>query len=141
MLALTSTFRPIVARHACVAAFSTGGKGPFARSRKSQQSSGTETVERTELKLRRLAVIGGGNMAEAMITGVLKEGLLASSKIVVSDPNPTIRSKYEHLQVETHTRNSLAVAGADVILVAVKPQVLDDVRLSNSCLPQSRVTY
>ncbi|CAI5701275.1 unnamed protein product [Peronospora effusa] len=128
MLSLPSKLRRITGRHVPSTTFSTGGKGPFARTHKSQQSNGTETIfERTELKLRRLAVIGGGNMAEAMITGVLKEGLLSSSKIVVSDPNPTIRLKYEHLQVETHTRNSSAVSGADVILVAVKPQVIDDV--------------
>ncbi|KAF1778819.1 Pyrroline-5-carboxylate reductase, dimerization domain [Phytophthora cactorum] len=98
------------------ASFSTGGKGPFARSRKKQQESAVESVECAELELNRLAVIGGGNMAEAIITGV-----------VVSDPNPSMRTKYAKLNVETHTRNSSAVKEADVILVAVKPQVVDDV--------------
>ncbi|KAG6962582.1 hypothetical protein JG688_00008525 [Phytophthora aleatoria] len=109
------------------ASFSTGGKGPFARSRKNQQESAVESVECAELELNRLAVIGGGNMAEAIITGVLTEGLIPSSKVVVSDPNPSMRTKYAKLNVETHTRNSSAVKEADVILVAVKPQVVDDV--------------
>ncbi|KAG7386857.1 Pyrroline-5-carboxylate reductase [Phytophthora pseudosyringae] len=115
------------AQPAQCAALSTGGKGPFARSRKSQQLSGAEAVERAELELNRLAVIGGGNMAEAIITGVLTEGLIPSEKVVVSDPNPAMRGKYAKLNVETHTRNSSAIKDADVILVAVKPQVLDDV--------------
>ncbi|CAH0515677.1 unnamed protein product [Peronospora belbahrii] len=104
-----------------------GGKGPLARSRKAQQSSGHDASKCVDLALNRFAVIGGGNMAEAMITGVLNEGLLPNSKVVVSDPNPVIRTKYEKYHIETHTRNSLAVKDADVILVAVKPQVVTDV--------------
>ncbi|KAF1778828.1 Pyrroline-5-carboxylate reductase, dimerization domain [Phytophthora cactorum] len=155
MQSLTSKLRPVVTRQAAArlssrsvsvtrrapllraasafaptthcASFSTGGKGPFARSRKKQQESAVESVECAELELNRLAVIGGGNMAEAIITGVLTEGLIPTSKVVVSDPNPSMRTKYAKLNVETHTRNSSAVKEADVILVAVKPQVVDDV--------------
>ncbi|KAH7463777.1 hypothetical protein KRP22_008016 [Phytophthora ramorum] len=112
---------------ASFAPFSSGGKGAFARSRKNQQQSAAQIDEIAELELNRLAVIGGGNMAEAIITGVMSEGLIPSSKVVVSDPNPTMRGKYGKLNVETHTRNSVAVKDADVILVAVKPQVVDDV--------------
>jgi pyrroline-5-carboxylate reductase len=154
---LASKLHPVVARHAArlsvaarrapalraaaafaqcpvvpSAAFSTGGKGPFARSRKSQQDNGAGAVGKPQqLQLNRLAVIGGGNMAEAIITGVLTEGLIPSSKVVVSDPNPAMRGKYAKMQVETHTRNSSAVKDADIILVAVKPQVLDDVRVTS----------
>ncbi|KAK1928078.1 Pyrroline-5-carboxylate reductase [Phytophthora citrophthora] len=123
MLSLASKLRPLRAP-VLRASFASGG---FARSRKSQQMNAVEAVERVELDLRRLAVIGGGNMAEAIITGVLTEGLIPSSKVVVSDPNPSIKKKYAQLNVETHTRNSSAVKDADVILVAVKPQVVDDV--------------
>ncbi|KAI9913866.1 hypothetical protein PsorP6_006653 [Peronosclerospora sorghi] len=61
-------------------------------------------------------------------------GLIPSSKVVMSDPNPNMRMKYTKLNVETHSRNSSAVKGADVILVAVKPQVLDDVLRSVKAL-------
>lgn len=40
------------------------------------------------LAVDKIAVIGGGNMADAIITGLLSEKLLPSNKIVVSDPNP-----------------------------------------------------
>ncbi|KAI9913547.1 hypothetical protein PsorP6_006036 [Peronosclerospora sorghi] len=73
-------------------------------------------------------------MAETIITGELTRGLIPSSKVVVSDPNPSMRMKYTKLNVETHSRNSSAVKGADVILVAVKPQVLDDVLQSVKAL-------
>ncbi|GMF13396.1 unnamed protein product [Phytophthora lilii] len=134
---LLSTLRPAGASLAPVlraAALSTGGKGPFARSRKSQQESGAAAAQQAELELRRLAVIGGGNMAEAIITGVLSEGLIPSAKVVVSDPNPAMRGKYAKLDVETHTRNSSAVKDADVILVAVKPQVVDDASMDPDAL-------
>ncbi|KAG6580211.1 pyrroline-5-carboxylate reductase [Phytophthora cinnamomi] len=131
MLSLASKLHPAVVRHRApllmARAASSSGKGPFARSRKQQQHSATAAAEQAELELSRLAVIGGGNMAEAIITGVLSEGLIPSSKVVVSDPNPAMRGKYAKLNVETHTRNSSAVKDADVILVAVKPQVVDDV--------------
>ncbi|KAI9914507.1 hypothetical protein PsorP6_008253 [Peronosclerospora sorghi] len=45
-----------------------------------------------------------------------------------------MRMKYTKLNVETHSRNSSAVKGADVILAAVKPQVLDDVLRSVKAL-------
>ncbi|KAI9906155.1 hypothetical protein PsorP6_014055 [Peronosclerospora sorghi] len=87
-----------------------------------------------ELGIRRMAVVGRGNMAESIIMGVLTRGLIPSSKVVVSDPNPNMRMKYTQLNVETHSRNSSAMKGADVILVAVKPQVLDDVLRSVKAL-------
>ncbi|TDH65302.1 hypothetical protein CCR75_008547 [Bremia lactucae] len=106
------------------ATFSTEGTGPviYSRTQKSVADS-----ERAEVQLSRLAVIGGGNIAEAIVTGVLKTELIPSSKIVVSDPNPTMRDKFAKLNVETHARNSTAVTNADVILLAVKPQMIDDV--------------
>lgn len=40
------------------------------------------------LDIDRMAVIGGGNMAEAVVTSLVSEKLIASNKIVISDPNP-----------------------------------------------------
>uniref|UniRef100_A0AAV1U7H5 Pyrroline-5-carboxylate reductase n=1 Tax=Peronospora matthiolae TaxID=2874970 RepID=A0AAV1U7H5_9STRA len=128
---MSMMLRPAVTRHvlrpSAAAAFFTTSNNWSTRVRNNQQKSSADAVKSEALELRRLAVIGGGNMAEAMITGVLSHGLIPSSKVVVSDPNPSMRTKYAPLNVETHTRNSSAVKGADVILVAVKPQVVDDV--------------
>ena len=82
---------------------------------------------------RQVAFIGGGMMGAAMIGGLLAENLLTPKQIVVADPN-TERGSY---LVETyglsHTiDNAEAVRGADVVVLAVKPQffdaVADDVR-------------
>ncbi|CAI5710079.1 unnamed protein product [Hyaloperonospora brassicae] len=119
--------RRVLRPSAIAASAFTAGNVWSTRVRNNQHKSSTDAVQTAALDLRRLAVIGGGNMAEAMITGVLSNGLIPSSKVVVSDPNPAMRTKYAPLHVETHTRNSSAVNGADVILVAVKPQVANDV--------------
>ncbi|KAI9919454.1 hypothetical protein PsorP6_017467 [Peronosclerospora sorghi] len=129
MLSLTSKLRPLVARPVCLAAFSTGKKGKNPS--KYQQTIDAASIE---LDLRRMAVGGGDNMAEAIITGLLTRGLIPSSKAVVSDLNPNMHMKYTKLNVETHSRNSSAVKGADVILVAVKPQVLDDALMDPAAL-------
>lgn len=42
------------------------------------------------LGIDRMAVIGGGNMAEAIVTSLVSEKLIASGKIVISDPNPGV---------------------------------------------------
>lgn len=46
----------------------------------------TEPVKK--LNVKRLAVIGGGNMAEAIVTALASKGLIDPASIVVSDPNP-----------------------------------------------------
>lgn len=79
------------------------------------------------LNVARLAVIGGGNMAEAIVTALASKRLLAPESIVVSDPNPGKRLKYRDMGVQTSDRNVRAVEGADAVLLAVKPQVLEDV--------------
>jgi hypothetical protein len=40
-----------------------------------------------ELDIKKIAVIGGGNMADAVVTGVIAKKLMPSQKIVVSDPH------------------------------------------------------
>ncbi|KAI9920568.1 hypothetical protein PsorP6_015626 [Peronosclerospora sorghi] len=104
MVLLTSKLRPLVARRVCLAEFSTGKKGKNPS--KYQQTIDAASME---LDICRMAVVGGGNRAEAIYHG---RGLIPSSKVVVSDSNPNMH----------------------VILVAVKPQVLDDVLRSVKAL-------
>jgi pyrroline-5-carboxylate reductase len=72
--------------------------------------------------IRRLAFIGGGNMAAALIGGLTKRGLQAAA-IVVADPS---REQLERLVrdhgVEAAADNDAAVRGAEVVILAVKPQ-------------------
>jgi pyrroline-5-carboxylate reductase len=80
------------------------------------------------LSARTIATIGSGVMAEAMIAGLLRGRLVEPSRIVASHPRPDRR---EHLEreygIRTVTGNREAVEGADVILFAIKPQMLSRV--------------
>ncbi|MCL7454989.1 MAG: pyrroline-5-carboxylate reductase [Anaerolineae bacterium] len=74
---------------------------------------------------RRIAFIGSGTMAEAMIKGLLREGLVAPGQIVASGPRQERGQVLaERYQVGTTTGNVEAATGADVVVLSVKPQVL-----------------
>ncbi len=79
--------------------------------------------------IRKLAFIGGGNMAAALIGGLTKRGL-ARERIVVSDPN---REQTDRLArdygVVAAADNQGAVVGAEVVILAVKPQQMRSVAL------------
>ncbi|MBY3625580.1 pyrroline-5-carboxylate reductase [Acinetobacter sp. CUI P1] len=70
-----------------------------------------------------ICFIGGGNMAQALIGGLLSRGLL-TTRITVSDPVEQIRQILEEKGIQTITDNVEAIQNADVVVLAVKPQVL-----------------
>ncbi len=69
--------------------------------------------------------IGGGAMGEAIIGSLIGNQLLDPAQICVSEP---VAARREFLDstygVKTETNNAQAVAGASVVVLAVKPQVL-----------------
>lgn len=72
----------------------------------------------------RIAFVGGGAMAEAFIGGLLVKGLAAPQRIIASDPLPERRRHLAgSLGIATTASNREAVRGADVVVLAVKPQV------------------
>ncbi len=74
----------------------------------------------------RIAFIGGGVMAQAIISGVKDAGLDAS--IIVGEPfEPRRESLKNDLGVEATASNREAIVGADIVVLAVKPQQLDAV--------------
>ena len=82
--------------------------------------------------IRRLAFIGGGNMADALISGLTKRGLPAG-RIVVADPS---REQLEYLVrkygISSAADNVSAATGAEVVILAVKPQQMRAVALGLS---------
>ena len=82
-----------------------------------------------------IAFIGGGNMAQAIVFGLLKQAYPAD-KIIICDPNEEKRALFAQKRVLTSTDNIAAVAQAEVVLLAVKPQVLAEV-----CSPLSAVDF
>jgi pyrroline-5-carboxylate reductase len=77
-----------------------------------------------------LAFIGGGNMASSLIGGLIENGFPASS-IRVADPIEQTRSSItQRFNVSTFAENETAIDGADVVILAVKPQQLKSVTQS-----------
>lgn len=62
-------------------------------------------------------------MAFAIISGLISSSSLPASQIRVSDPSEPGRAKLANLGVHTGTSNVEAAKGADVVVLAVKPQV------------------
>jgi pyrroline-5-carboxylate reductase len=77
------------------------------------------------LAQRRIATVGSGVMAEAMIAGLLRGELVEPDQVVASHPRADRREELQRLyRIRTTASNTDAVAGADVILLAIKPQML-----------------
>lgn len=71
----------------------------------------------------KLAFIGAGNMASALIHGLLTDGYPADS-IIASDQLAEKRENLAGSGIHTTDNNSQAASTADVVILAVKPQVL-----------------
>jgi pyrroline-5-carboxylate reductase len=81
-----------------------------------------------DIKSCKLAFIGGGNMGAAIIAGLLSQGSTSPDNIIVSEPWDVNRDKMSSKYgVRTTTSNAEAASGADVLVLAVKPQVAKDV--------------
>jgi pyrroline-5-carboxylate reductase len=72
-----------------------------------------------------IGFIGGGNMAEAMISAIIKKSVAPRTDITAADID---KNKVDHLKktygIKTSTDNLAAVENKDIVILAVKPQVL-----------------
>ena len=72
----------------------------------------------------KISFVGGGRMAEALISGVLSSGGYKAEQIYVADPDT---ARLDHLKqqygIQIGATNHEAVVSGDVIVLAVKPQV------------------
>lgn len=77
---------------------------------------------------KRLAFVGGGNMAEAMLRGLLAAKLMGPDDVFVSDVRED-RLAYlqETYRVHTSTSNAEVASKAEVLVLAVKPQIMGQV--------------
>ena len=74
-----------------------------------------------------ITFVGGGNMASALIGGMLKRGWAADAVRVV-DVDAAARERVGRVfRIETHGELADGVAGADCVILAIKPQQLQRV--------------
>lgn len=77
----------------------------------------------------KIAFIGAGNMAQAIIGGLLAEGY-RPEQIIASGPRPETLAKVQaQWEISTTMDNAAAAAQADVVMLCVKPQLLKEVCL------------
>lgn len=73
-----------------------------------------------------LSIIGGGVMAEAILSRLLAQQIFAPNTVLVSEPREErqdfLAQKY---QVQVTGDNQAAISAADILLLAIKPQVFN----------------
>lgn len=74
----------------------------------------------------KIAFIGGGNMAQALIGGLLAQDV-KTNRIIIAEPVEALRDLLAARGLNVTADNRVAVAEADVVLVAVKPQMMAEV--------------
>jgi len=73
-----------------------------------------------------LNVIGGGNMARAIIEGAIHGGILKNNTIAVAEPDDASRTHFENLGCSV-VASADELQRAPYVLLAVKPQVFQEV--------------
>lgn len=75
-----------------------------------------------------IGFVGTGNMGEALIRGLLTVGVAEASQVVGSDPRPERRDELaERYGIRTTGDNLEVARGSDILVLAVKPQVMERV--------------
>lgn len=77
----------------------------------------------------KIAIIGAGNMGGSIARGIAKGSVIAHSDITISDPGTETLTKLkaEYPAINITSNNAEAVVGADIVLLAVKPWLMEQV--------------
>lgn len=76
---------------------------------------------------KKLTFIGAGNMASAIIRGLLAQGMPAQAMTATGIDPEGLAALRSELGIHTSGDNAQAVRGADIVVMAVKPQQLREV--------------
>ncbi|CAL1535068.1 unnamed protein product [Lymnaea stagnalis] len=87
----------------------------------------TNTKGAEEQINKMVGFIGGGRMAQAMAKGFISSGLVRAKNILVSDNSEEMLHILEDIGVNTTTSNKEVVQKSDLIVIAVKPNVVGKV--------------
>jgi pyrroline-5-carboxylate reductase len=77
------------------------------------------------LNNKKICIIGTGNMGEAIVSGLIGSGSSGAGKIICTDVREsTLKAIAKEYGVQTTTSNLEAVAKSDIVIYAVKPQIM-----------------
>ena len=95
---------------------------------------------RTDMKV---GFIGGGNMASAMIGGMIQKGVVSADDILVSvRTEKSVERLTNQFGVQATTENEAVVAGSDLVFLAVKPnQIKNIINLVKTSSHPRRLSY
>ena len=79
------------------------------------------------MTINKLAVIGAGNMGGSIVEGIINSGYLPASSVCVSDPSEKVRENFKKAGTRTTNNNVEAVSWADLVIIAVKPYLIESV--------------
>ncbi len=88
------------------------------------------------MSAKKIAIIGGGNLGSAIAQGLLKSGFSKAGDITVTKRNTSTLKDLRDAGVNIETDNDIAIRGAEIIVVALKPynvrEVLQEFKASFS---------
>jgi pyrroline-5-carboxylate reductase len=90
------------------------------------------------MNIQKIGFIGGGNMASSLMSGLIASGH-SPRHLWASDINSeALLALEKNLNINTSTSNDEVVSAVDVVVLAVKPQILSSVAKSISGLIQQK---
>ena len=84
-------------------------------------------VEMVAVRDFMLGVIGAGSMGSAILQGALDAGVMSPEQVWLANPHSEKMTPFGEKGVHTTTSNLKAVRNVDILLLAVKPQILPGV--------------
>ncbi|MDM7859498.1 pyrroline-5-carboxylate reductase [Alteromonas sp. ASW11-36] len=90
---------------------------------------------------KKVGFIGAGNMARSIISGLVESGYSAADIVVSNRSIDKLMALQEELGVNITTDNDAVLAFSDIIVLAVKPQIMADVlaQLDDTLVDDSKV--
>jgi len=90
--------------------------------------------------MKKLGFIGGGNMAEALARGLVERKIFKPAELIASDVDATRRRKLSRgLKIAVTKSNLEVVRESRAVLLAVKPQQIDEVLTEVAAAQQIRI--
>src|SRR4051794_31151082 len=109
-----------------VSASSTDCGRAYSTSRRSIETRLRAESNNLVKNVRRVAILGGGKIGESLVAGLLSSAWREAGEVVVTGRREErLRELSERHGVGTTLSNAEAIAGAELVVVAVKPQDID----------------